>query len=78
MKFLQPIFAVAQQEMQHVIFSVIETETVPRGVFVTVAFVEKLIRVAREIAEPFDFILDGVTVNNIHDDGKTHLVRGVD
>ena len=77
-EFLEPIFAIRQQEMNHVIFSVIETEAVPSGVFVAVAFIEELIWVAGEITETFDFIFDGVTVNDVHDNAETHLVSGVD
>ena len=77
MIFFEPIFAVAQQEMEHVVFAVIEAQTVPSRVFVAVAFIEKLIRVARQIAQAFDFIFNGVAVNNIHNDADTHLVSRV-
>ena len=78
MEFLQPVLAIRQQEVKHVIFPIIETEAVPSRVFVTVALIEKLIRVASEISETFDFIFDGVAVNDVHDDAETHLMRCVD
>lgn len=78
MEFLQPVLAVTQEEMEHVIFSVIETEAVPSGMFVTVTFIEELIGVAGEVTESFDFILDGVAVDYIHYDGESHLMSGID
>ena len=78
MEFLQPVLAIRHQEVKHVIFTVIETEAVPSGVFVTIAFIEELIGVAGEISETFDFIFYGVAVNDVHYDAEPHLVSGVD
>ena len=64
--------------MQDVIFSVIEAEAVPSGVFVAISFVEELVGVAGEVTEAFDFIFNGVAVDDIHDDAEPHLMSGVD
>ena len=44
---------------------------------VTVASIEELVGVATEITQALYLILNGVTVYDIHNDGDTHLVSGI-
>ena len=63
--------------MQHIVFSVVEAQAVPRRVLMAVTWVEILVWVASEAAEPLDLILCSVAVDDIHDDGDTHAMRGI-
>ena len=44
---------------------------------VAVARIEELVGVASEIAQALDLVLHGMRVDDIHDDGNTHLVGGI-
>ena len=66
MELLKPIFAIWEQEVQNIIFSIVKAKTVPSRVFMSVARIEKLIRISAIISQTFDFIFYRVTVDNVH------------
>ena len=74
MELIEPVLAVAQQEVDDFILSIVEAETVPSRMLMTVARIEILVRIASEITQSFHLILYGMRVNDVHDDGNTILV----
>ena len=77
-EFVEPIFAVGEEEMDYLVLAVVETERVPCWVFPTVVAIEILIVRAVEPSQPFYFVFDGVGVDNVHDYGYTLFVGFVD
>ena len=63
--------------MDNIILAVVEAQAVPGRMFVTVTGIEELIGVAAEIAEAFHFVLDGMAVDDIHDNRQPHFMGGV-
>lgn len=53
MELIEPILAVAQQEVDDFILSIVEAETVPSRMLMTVARIEILVRIASEITQSF-------------------------
>ena len=78
MELLQPILAVAEQEMDNVVLAIIEAEAVPCRMLVSVAGIEILVGVAGQVAQAFHLVLHGVRVDDIHHHGYSHLVGCVD
>ncbi len=60
--------------MYDLILSIVKTKAVPRRMFVTGSGVKELIGVTGQIAQPFHFILDSMTLNQIHDDRNAVLM----
>ena len=58
--------------------SIVEAEAIPLWMFTTTATVEVLARIATEVAKTFKLVLYGMRMNDIHDDGKAHIVGIVD
>ncbi len=79
MEFLEPVFAVGEQEMQHFILSVVETQRVPCGVVAPRGVVvEILVGSAVEASETFVLVFYGVAVDNVHNHGNAPAVGVVD
>ena len=76
--FLQPILAVGEQEVDDLVLTVVEAETVPLVVEAARPGEEVLRRVAGQIAQPLVLVFDSVAVDQVHDDGKAHAVGVVD
>lgn len=57
MELIEPVLAVAQQEVDDFILSIVEAETVPSRMLMTVARIEILVRIASEITQSFNLIL---------------------
>ena len=73
-ELFEPVFAVGKEEMNNFILAVIEAEAVPGGMLATATRIEELAGVAAEIAQTFHFVLDGVALHKVHDDGNAHGV----
>ena len=78
MIFLEPIFAVGQQEMNNLIFPIIKAKRVPSGMFAPITRIKKLVRVAREISQALRFVLHRMRMNDIHNNSHPILVRRID
>ena len=78
MEFFEPVFAVAQQEVKHLVLAIVEAERIPCGMLAASVAVEILVVGSVEAAEPLDLVLDGVAVDDVHDDGDSALMGGVD
>ena len=76
-EFFQPVFAVGQQEVDDIVLAVVKAQAVPGWMFVTVAGIEELIGVAAEVAEAFDFVLDGMAMDDVHNNSQPHLVSRI-
>ena len=57
-----------------VVLAIVEAETVPSGMFATVARIEELVGVASKVAKTFYFILNCMTLYEVHDYGNTVLM----
>jgi len=77
-EFFEPIFTVGEQEMDDLVFPVVETERVPSRVFAAVVSVKKLVGSAVETSQSLDFVFHGMGVNDVHDDGDTVSMGFVD
>ena len=64
--------------MYHLVLAVVKAETVPCGMFMSVAGIEILVGVASQIAQSFHLVLHGMTVHNVHDDRYALLVSLID
>ena len=60
MVLAEPVLAVAQQEVHHLVLTVVEAEAVPSRMLVSLARIEILVRVAGKIAQTFQLVLHGV------------------
>ena len=49
LEFFKPILTVGEQEVKHVVLAIVETEGVPCGMLMTVAWIEELVWIATEI-----------------------------
>ena len=78
MVLAEPVLAVAQQEVHHLVLSVVEAEAVPSRMLVSVARIEILVRVAGKIAQTFQLVLHGVRVHDVHDDCDSVLMGRID
>ena len=77
-EFLDPVAGVREEEVEDGRFGVVEAAGVPCGVEAAWAVVEVLVGGAVEVGEPFDFVFDGVGVDEVDDDGEAERVGGVD
>ena len=77
LEFLKPVFTVGEQEMQHLVLSVIETEGIPRGMFPTVVGIEIEAACTVKSPETLILILDGMGMDDIHDYGDSQLMGAV-
>ena len=75
---IQPVFAVRQQEMQHLVLSVIEAERVPCLMFTPGTGMEILMIRTVETSEPLCFIFHGMTVHDVHNHRQPHPMSIVD
>ena len=73
-EFFQPVAAVGQQEVQHLVLAVVEAQRVPCRVLMAVTGIEELVGVSCQIAKALDLVFHGMRVYNIHDDGNAHFV----
>ncbi len=77
--FLEPVFAVGEQEMEHFILAVVETQRIPcRMLAARTVGVEIQIVASVEQAYALVFVLHGMTVNDIHYHRYTLAVGLVD
>ena len=76
-ELLKPVLTVRQEEMDHLVLAIIETEGVPCRMLMTVARIEELVGVACQIAKTLHLILHGMRVNDIHDHSNAVLVGGI-
>ena len=74
MEFVKPILTVRQQEVHHLVFTIVEAEAVPLVVFTTVTRIEILVWITTEISQTLNLILHSMRVNEVHDDSKSVLV----
>ena len=72
---IKPEAAVGEEEVEDVRLAVVEATGVPGIVPTAGAVVEVLIRRAVEKGETIALVLDGVGMDNVHDDGQAHAVR---
>ena len=77
LKLLEPVFAVREQEMQHLVLTIIETERIPCRMLVTIAWVEELIRIASKIAKTFNLVLNSMRMHDIHNNCHTILMSSI-
>ena len=75
---IQPVFAVRQQEMQHLVLSVIEAERVPCLMFTPGTGMEILMIRTVETSESLCFIFHGMTMHDVHDHRQPHSMGIVD
>ena len=78
MEFLEPILAVAQQEVDNLILAIVEAEAVPCRMLMLFSGIEILVGVSCQIAKTFHLVLHRMTVNDVHDDGHTLTMSLVD
>ena len=76
-EFVQPILAVGEQEVYHLVFAVVETERVPGRMLVAVAGIEELVGVAGQIAQSLHLVFHGMGVYDVHNHGHALSVRFV-
>ena len=78
MVFVEPELAVGQQEVEHLILAVVKTQAVPSRMLATVALIEILAGVAGKVAQALHFVLHGMRMHDVHDDGQSQLMCLVD
>ena len=79
MIFFEPVFAVREQEVQHLVLAIVEAQRVPRRMFALGRVgVEILVYGTVEAPKALVFVFDGVAVHDIHDYGNAALVGIVD
>ena len=74
LELFQPVFAVREQEVQHIILSIVETQRIPCGMLMTITCIKELVGVTGKIAQALHFVLYRVRVYNIHNNRNTQLV----
>lgn len=74
MEILQPVFAVAKQEMHHIVRPIIEAKAVPSRMQSASACMEELRLTSAQIAKPFIGIPYRMAMHQIHNHGNAHLV----
>ena len=77
-ELLQPILAVGEQEVDHIILAIVKAERIPCRMLAAAVAVEVLVVASVETSESLHFIFHGVTVDYIHDHGNTQLMGTVD
>ena len=77
-ELLEPVLAVREQEVQYVVLTIVEAKRVPSRMLVTVAGIEELVGIASQIAQAFYFVLNCVTMNNIHNNANAQLMSLID
>ena len=71
---VQPEFAVRQQKMKHFILSIVETKGIPCRMLAT-GTAQKILRVRSiETSEAFYFVLDSMTMYDIHNHSNPHTM----
>ena len=63
--------------MDHFILTIVKAKAVPGRMFMPAARVKILIRVARKVAKPFYFILNGMRMHQVHNHGNAHLMSRI-
>ena len=63
--------------MEHFVLAVVKAEGVPCGMFTSATAIEILTRIAGKVAQTLHLVLYGMGVDDVHDDGNTHLVGGI-
>ncbi len=76
--FFHPVFAVGQQEMEHLVLAIVEAERVPGRMFAASVAIEIEIIATVETPETLDLVLDGVAVDYVHDHSYAFGVSGID
>ena len=66
-ELLYPVFAVGEQEMEHLGLAVVEQQRVPGGMLAACAGVEVLVVRAVEARQALGLVLDGVAVDDVKD-----------
>ena len=77
MELTEPILTVAQQEVNHLVLTIIEAQAIPSWMLMAITRIEILVRVTSQISKSFHLILNCVRMNYIHDNGYTFLVGSV-
>ena len=75
---VEPEAAVGEQEVQDLVFRVIEAARIPGLVVAARARVEILVVRAVEAVEPFHLVLDRVGMDEVHDHAEPRAVGRVD
>ncbi len=73
-ELLQPVLAVGKQKMDDIVLPVVEAKAVPGRVLMAFTGIEILVGVTRKIGQPLHFVLHGVGMYNVHDDGNSQPV----
>ena len=76
--FIEPEFAVAQQEIDYGIFSIVEAERIPCRVLASAVAVEVLVVAAVEASQTLHLVFHGVGVYDIHNHRQAMGVGIVD
>ena len=76
-ELFHPIFAIGEQEVENLIFTVVKTERIPCRMFATTIAIKILVITAVKPAETLQFIFHSMRVNYIHNHGYSHGVRRV-
>ena len=63
--------------MDDFILAIVKAQAVPRGVLVPVSWVEILVGVTCQVAQTLHFVLHGVGMYDVHDDGNAFLMGSV-
>ena len=74
MELVHPVLAVAQQEVQNLVLSIVKTKAVPCRMLAAASLIEVLARIAGKVAKTLHFILHRMAVNNIHNDRYAHTM----
>ena len=64
--------------MEHFVFAVVEAKRIPSRMFATRIAVEVLVIRAVEASETFNFVFNGMRVNDVHNNSNAETVRFVD
>ena len=78
MIFLEPVLAVGEEEVEHLVLAVIEAEGVPCRVFAAGVGIEVCGACAVDACYPLVLVLHGVGVHDVHYHGDAEFVGAVD
>ncbi len=76
--FLQPVFAIRQKKMEHLVLAVVKTQRIPSRMFTPAIAVEIKIWGTVKTAKTLHFVLHGMRMDNVHDHGDAEPVCLVD
>ena len=74
-ELFQPILAIGEEEVNDFVLAIVEAKAIPSGMLATAARIEELAGVTAEVAQTLYFILNGVALHEVHDNGNAHGVR---